>query len=57
MIEKYEYCSTVPRKFVQDCSSKNVLMNSVDYSSSVTWVPQKNITCTLDKLNENSPTW
>ena len=35
MIEKYEYCSTVPRKFVQDCSSKNVLINSVDYSSSV----------------------
>ena len=41
MTEKYEYCSTVPRKFVQDCSSKNVLMNSVDYSSSVTWVPPK----------------
>ena len=23
MTEKYEYCSTVPRTFVQDCSYKN----------------------------------
>ena len=41
MTEKYEYCSTVLRTFVQDCSSNNVWMNSVDYSSSVIWIPQK----------------
>ena len=43
MTEKHEYCSTVPRKFVQDCSSKNVVMNSLDYSSSVIWIPQKTL--------------
>ena len=41
MTEKYEYCITVPRKFVQDCSSKNVLMNSVDYSVDYFEFPQK----------------
>ena len=30
MTEKYEYCSTVPRTFVQDCSlSQNLLCTMV----------------------------
>ena len=32
MTEKYEYCSTVPRTFVEDCSLSQNLLCTIDLS-------------------------